>query len=490
MARFLSRFAVLALAVTAGCNTSVPSNPGPLDRFYFPTGMAVRKLPSGQSALLVVSSNFDLQYDRATGGTVLAVDPDLSGNALLGDTALKRLGSAQMGSFGGEVAYADATNCLEISQSGAKPRIITASRSENAAYWMTMNDAGGLGCGVLGSACAFPLVNPNTQLLNSQLSDAFGVTIACSSASASISEPSAFITHLRATNDEGWVSRISLNSQDTSDPGVPPPSLTADDFKDLGPGDSYSGAFDETRGRLYITSRFGSIGVTPLRWLDLAVPLPQVQVNTFNFYSAIRGSLTRGLALSNDRTRGYMAVQIYDSTLASSTGSIAAVASVLAVLDLQPDPSGSPTFQVLQIVPIPAGPSVVKVLPPRAGKRDLVAVTCTDDGVLVLYEDAVEPPRVLAASIGLDRKTGNPILGKQPFGLAVESQTRSTGCQLGSTCDLLYVGSFDRSWINIVEVNPDNPSLGWNSPFPTTNGNACTTQNSCPALVKRLGRER
>jgi hypothetical protein len=125
-------------------------------------------------------------------------------------------------------------------------------------------------------------------------------------------------------------------------------------------------------------------------------------VGTSNFYNAIRGSLTRGLAISSDLTRGYMAVQLYDTLAASNTGILNVIGSLLAVLDLTPGPSGAPSFTVLDTVPIPAGPSQVKVLPPRVGKRDLVVVTCTDDGALVLYDDEVGG---VVASIGLDRGT-------------------------------------------------------------------------------------
>ncbi len=538
---FLNRIALLALVVTAGCESSVPKVLPPLDpataSFYFPTGMAVRTLPSGKSALLVVSSNFDLQYDQSTGGTLLAIDPDdaQTQNSLpvcgsndppssnccrsnCGNT-LKLLGAARMGSFGGEVAYADSSNCPQLAElrPGARARVIAASRSENAAYWMTMDDQAQtdvLACaGNAGSACAIPLVSPSTLQQNAQLGDAYGVTIACSELGgtpgtvngSTTRQASAFVTHQRAINDEGWVSEVPLvGSQDCSStennaclPDTPPRVPSGADsgdirFQDLGAtGDSYSSAYDAARGRLYVTSRFGSVGITPLRWLDFTVPLlpplppapavPTRQVGSFNLYAAIRGSLTRGLALSHDGTRGYMSVQIYDTTLATTTGSISVIASLLAILDLTPGPDGSPTFRVLGTVPVPAQPSVVKVLPPRSGKKDLVAVTCTDDGTLVLYDDEIG---AVAASIGLDQTTGKPILGQQPFGLAVESQARTSGCHLtGSTCDRLYVGSFDRSWVNVVEVNPDNPSEGWS-------GCTAATSADCPALVKRIGRER
>ena len=108
MADFSKRIAALALVAAAGCRDSFPPLTGPLDRFYFPVGLAVRRLPAGNTALLVVSANFDLRYDFNVGGALMAVDPDASGNALAGDPTLAVLGGLNIGSFGGEIAYLEA----------------------------------------------------------------------------------------------------------------------------------------------------------------------------------------------------------------------------------------------------------------------------------------------------------------------------------------------------------------------------------------------
>ncbi|MFL5273883.1 MAG: hypothetical protein ACJ79E_17640, partial [Anaeromyxobacteraceae bacterium] len=52
---------------------------------------------------------------------------------------------------------------------------------------------------------------------------------------------------------------------------------------------------------------------------------------------------------------------------------------------------------------------------------------------------------------------GKPALGQQPFGLAVE---QSLDVRLGKPPRLarLYVGSFERSWVNVIEIDPANPS--------------------------------
>ena len=60
------------------------------------------------------------------------------------------------------------------------------------------------------------------------------------------------------------------------------------------------------------------------------------------------------------------------------------------------------------------GANEVEVLPVRAGKGDLVAVTASDDGLLWIYDDDQE---ALVRVIGRDPATGIPLLGRQPFGL-------------------------------------------------------------------------
>jgi hypothetical protein len=83
--------------------------------------------------------------------------------------------------------------------------------------------------------------------------------------------------------------------------------------------------------------------------------------------------------------------------------------------------------------------------------------------------------------IGLDPGTGLPILGRRPFGITAEpidparaitspasTEYQSSPCVLGGSCDRIYVGSFLDNWVNILELDPDQPGT--------------------IALVKRIGR--
>jgi hypothetical protein len=75
--------------------------------------------------------------------------------------------------------------------------------------------------------------------------------------------------------------------------------------------------------------------------------------------------------------------------------------------------------------------------------------------------------------VGLDPDTGLPKLGLMPFGLATEAidPSRATPpsdppdpvydpSPCGPTsvaCDRIYVASFGKSWVNILELDPARP---------------------------------
>ena len=74
------------------------------------------------------------------------------------------------------------------------------------------------------------------------------------------------------------------------------------------------------RRRLFSTSRFATIGLAPLRWIDLAFPTTvadQVDLNSF-----LRGTDARGIALAfpapgtQFSTRAYIAARVFDQDLA------------------------------------------------------------------------------------------------------------------------------------------------------------------------------
>jgi hypothetical protein len=84
-----------AAALVAACGTEVMPAKAPLDRIRLPTGLAVV-----DGRLLVASSNADLLFEEATGGTVIALEPSaaLTTFALTGAVAIR--------SFTGDLAVA------------------------------------------------------------------------------------------------------------------------------------------------------------------------------------------------------------------------------------------------------------------------------------------------------------------------------------------------------------------------------------------------
>jgi hypothetical protein len=457
LAHFLRKLALLALAAAAACNDTPPSSPPPTDRFYYPTGLAVRKLASGHTQLVVSSSNFDLLYDVANGGTVIAVDVDetLRGRAGKGaPIPLAKPSAMRIGSFAGELAIADPTTCPGWT---GVPQALVASRSEGAFYRFDL-DATGDGTGV---SCA--TADGCRLALETTLDDPYSVTLACGSfpatpGAAPTPQLTAYVGFLRTQAAEGILTRIDLSSQ---------PATTA--RIDVSIGTASSAAFDPATQRLYVTSRFIGVGTSPLRWLELDAPGQAATVVDID--PQIRGTEMRGIALSTfdpaRPRRGYLPLRLYDFDLAVTIGRPPTdVGAALAVLDLS-DPPGGVTARpkVLRLVPLALGANEVRVIP-RVGRRDLVAVTSSDDGSLTLYDDEKESVARVFGTCGA-RETdpaapcrpgpddGKPSLGQQPFGLAVEAYTAPEAP--GVPLVRLYVGSFDRSWVNVIEIDPSNP---------------------------------
>jgi hypothetical protein len=466
------------LLLAGGCHDAVPVVPPPLDRFYFPTSIALRHPGScaagtpGCTQLLVASSNFDLRYDPTNGGTVLAVDVESALEGSLPDAAPTLplnaiLGTAQVGSFTGELAVLDETTCTNWD--AAHPQVLVTSRSQRALYRLDLSTGGALDCG---AACKVPL--------DTTLADPYGVTVACGNYPAAPpidgSPPDlapkdqqflAFISYLRAPSAEGWLSRVDLTG------GAPRTQI------DLGFDPIATTAFDPARGLLYTTAHFGTLGTAPLRAYDLAAP--QVQPITANLFDIIRGAELTDLALSSDGTRAYVALRIYDPALAISLNArpAADLAAALAVIDLSQLLSGAPAASaILRVVPVDRGASEVRTLarptiPPAVAVRDLVAIASPDDNTVTLYDD--ETGRVAqvigacgspgAAAAPQPCAPGDPALGKQPFSLAFESLPALPD---GTAQARLFVASFDRSWVNVLTFDPTHPSEPVKLPDPAT----------------------
>jgi hypothetical protein len=457
MSRRAQIAAVVAALAAAGCADSFPSSVPPLDRFDYPVGIAVRPLPSGRSALLVVSTNFDLRYDQDDGGSLLSVDPDASHDLAEGG-GLAVLGALRIGSFGGEIAWADGkesdavwrpagTFCPPlaadpaVAAGGAK--VLVASRALERLYRIDMDAQGALACGA-GCEVQLPI----------QLLDPYGVTIVCSRRGG-ISRADAYFTHLRGVNNQGWLSRLDLLSGETLPLAV-------------GVGATYTSAFDPDGGNLFVSTRIG-IG-NSLRWVDV---LPEVLVaegvglpryGSASLGSLVQGGLgglTRDVAVSGDRRFLYLSIDLFDDDAFARTGQILTKGGAVGVFDLTPTALGEPELRLDRLVPTCVGAGQLRVLPPRPGRRDLLAVTCDAEGALALYDDDVGK---VVSYVGLDPGTGAPELGRQPFGIAVEpidpsrAVAPASPCGPGRPCSRIYAASFARGSVSLLELDPDDPA--------------------------------
>ena len=516
-----TRKIAVALALAVACSRQLPSpipTPGPappLDSFYYPIGLAVRHQPptcrgsyhSGgvlanpqgcQTELIVASSNFDLQFDSSSGGTVIGVDvsaavtfhdqnPTLPPQLLTAANGL--IGGARIGSFAGEAAIFDSSTCSTF---GSSPtQVLVPSRSGLALYRVAINQDGTLTCG---ADCLVPL-DPN-------LLDPYGVTVTCGvfppiapESGPAAAEKVAFVTYLRSPNLEGWVTPIDLAS---SGAGSRLASI------DVGSVPTQSAAFDPAAARLFLTEHFSTtnMGSAPFRWLNLAEgtnPSSALTAVNREFSGLVRGAELRGIALSNDSRRGYLALRLYDVDLASSTGARPPtdLTGALLVVDLATlGGDGQPTANIINSVNIDRGVSQIRALQrldpagnprtvtdPVTGQRpmrDLVAVTCTDDNTVILYDDEVgaivQVFDICGGVPGSENApppcdAGFPLTGQQPFGLATE--------QLANGNVRLYVGSFARFWVNVIEIDPANPSVApvsWTRIGPENPANSTLTE--------------
>lgn len=413
----------LALAVLlAGCGDYARTGNSPADVFYFPTGIAVGHVPTGcqggtagcRTRLYVASSNFDLRYDLKTGGALTAVDPD---------TSLRVGDPVRMGSFAGDVALVDSSTCGGWS---GDPLVLVTSRSGGALYGMTVGADGSPSCG---AGCE--------QKLDPRLADPFSLTVGCRGPA----EFTAWVGFLGSFQGIGYVQPVAL------------PTLQSRAIQTaLGPP-AQAMAYDPNSGRVYTATVYAG-PTARLYYADIgnasaggSVLLP------------VAGE-AKGIAISADGTRAYVALRLFNARGATTSGRPGDVGGALAVIDLTEEASGGPRGSLLRLVPLGLGPSHVRAVDRRGmGLRDLVAVTCTDDASFHLYDDEVGS---VMRVIGAD-PAGAPLLGRRPFGLAVESPfTTSTS----TTAVRFFVSSFDDGTVSTVLV--DDPTRPGNATLLST----------------------
>jgi hypothetical protein len=405
----------LAAVLTALTACAPPDRAAaPLDRLTFPTGLAVH-----DGRLVAVSSNFDLTYEADRGGSVMAIAADAS----LG--GVPRIdGAVRIPSYGGEVAVADPTTCgLPTAQ------VVAVSRQSRTAFVLGLDAAGALSCG---PGCELP-VGQGGGL------DPYGVALACQPGRAA----RAFVTFLRSEDGLPRLAEIALGD---------PPSLRTGVISNAR-GSTHALAYDAVADRLF----FGGLeNGTKLAWLDLAGgcqiggTVDPCAVQDATLATVVRGAAVRGLAFGNPRVgqprRLYAAATMYDPDLEASSGFRLEIGGALLVLELDERPTGLVSPRFLRAVPMGFGTAEVRVLPALPGSAgDLVVVSASEAGELWIYDGELD---VVASVIGRSASTGEPLLGRRPFALAVEPR--------GGVARV-YVGSFEEGFVTAVDVDLSNP---------------------------------
>jgi hypothetical protein len=412
------RLVWIALAAASACSDISRVDPGSTDTFYQPTGLAVFR-----GKLVVASSNSDLRFDGATGGSVISVDPALGSGDRGG-----LVGGLNIQSFAGELAIADPVSCPAM----ASPDAVAALpvRGENLLYLLRLGADGAPAC----EGCGFP-VGGNDHV------DPYAAGVACGNGVARV-----YVSHLRSATGAAWITQVDLTKPSFSDAGAVQSGT-------YGSGNIRGFAFDEDFRRVYLAETGLGSGAS-IRWLDLAgdcaigvdpgaggcptgaAPLP----TGLEAYGIALS--TRGLPFAN--RRAYIAARMSDPVVSGSVNSD----GVLLVADLVDDVTGATRLRVARIVPIGAGPTKIVVLPRSASRtaamRDVVAVLAAGDGEVWLFDDETNA----RVPIGRDAN-GHPQVGGAPAGLAVDPVLLDGKAHL-------YVGSFQESFVMQVEVPVDD----------------------------------
>jgi hypothetical protein len=440
-----------ALAVLAACGAENKAPSASLDRIRLPVGIAVHH---GQ--VLVLSSNADLTNDEATGGSLLALAPDPVPAATVAIA-----GKLRVRSFGGELAlaradvpgagvpYAEA--CGAATDLGAAalstPLALFGTRGSNTLNAVAVG-AGSLSCDAPGARCGI--------VPSAGVGDPFPVAVACGGGRAR-----AFFGFMSTPSAEAVIGELDLN-----DFGYRSAVLGIGPVRGL--------AYDRDRDRLFVTG-LATGSQTPLRWLDLAGCT--VGAGVAGGGCAVRSAFLppiaivspwgielRGIAFAPPATpgvprgageplRAYVTGRLYDASAAASVGYRSTdFGGVLLVIDLVDDAFGGVSLQVVTMLEIPRGPQTVQVLPRGsswpAGRRDVVAVLSTAEGALTIYDDetgAVSLFRTDEVSTPGHVATGAPILGLEPYGLAVDPQTSGTTARV-------WVASYRESFVTPIDV--------------------------------------
>ncbi len=436
------------LLLLAGCPESTGANAPPIDRLYFPVGIAhVDVAGSTEGVLFVANANSNKRY--ATGSVVaLPLDliglPELSVDAgapsILRLTDLKLIAtqSVQIASFASELAVQpiSATEYrlyVPTRSEGMNAHQVTA-RIEGTTPVLSCVNATGQDCSGKGTSMT-PTVFDGADAGSQWALTPFGIAAANRTCGSQVEccptgvECSRTCEAGRCLDANGapfadvWVSYAPRSDASTLLPVGRPlighiARLDSDDFTfknenliPIGPGGSNSVAV--AGSWVYVTGRI----LNPAPNLLRLVNREGVVLSTA-LESLFRVSDSRSITVSSDGQRLFIVGRVPDTLL------VATITNQNTV----------PTLNFVRGVPLCDAPNDAKVIP-RAGRGDLVAVTCTAAGTVVLYDDEVGD---LVAQL--------PGVGAQPYSLAVDVRGNAAR---------IFVSTYGDGRIAVIDV----PSL-------------------------------
>jgi hypothetical protein len=417
----------VVLLAGAACSEVSKVEPGSTDSFYRPTGIGVYA-----GKLVVASSNSDLLFDSATGGSVITVDPAV---VPPDPTRVGLVGGILIQSFAAQMAIADPNDPrgAEFQCAGIPaPLAVVPVRGADLLYQIALGPDGAPSCG---DGCVIPLAGHS-------VADPYSVGVACGGGIARL-----YVGYLRTFGGVAAITQIDLLKNGEVKSNV------------FGVGQMRSFAYDSSAKRLYAAQAGG------IHFIDLAedcdFEASEIDGGCHGGVMAIPAGLeAHAIALSRPRPgenvsrRLYVLARVFDAQAAIASGiRFGDVDGYLLVMDLAEDLAGQAVLNLVKPpIRIGYGPIAIALLPGRTGKRDVVAALTVDDPALLLFDDDNDASVVISRDIvstPTHEATGHPWLGAQPFGLAVDPVPAAGVARV-------YVGSFQESYVTPIDVPLDD----------------------------------
>lgn len=475
MRALVSVSALLALSA-GGCASERTAQPPPNDQFIYPTGLVhLDGAAGGEGVLYVASANFDLKYRS---GSLSAVDlgalPDLpafsqpvTDETPVVDVTDLRLGAGQQAAIPNLSGLMDA-----YVRPGQPARLFVATRAETSQIAVVDADGAQLTCAppLSGTDCVdSPLALTNGEAGGGGEYPAapapFGVTVD----TLTPDNPRVWVTHMEpaytaATERIRDVKLYLMNL----DPRSVEANLDADgdvrdgayrllDLAREGGSGTAANAVAVAGPWAFITGRLTASGagggyvatsdlVRVMRrdllesdYFDASgVPVAGPQdwpLGLFfaNLKSSFSASESRGIAVSPSGRNIYVTTRAPDALL------------VLAIQDLN---APEPALRIERIVPLPDGAGEVRVIP-RAGRGDLVAVSCSTAGALALYDADVGEVLGLVSNMGQDTEDDGTDAFEETYAMTVDVRADGPGGVPGAR---IFLASFDDDRVAVVDV--------------------------------------